>query len=94
MKEKAMYPGSFDPFTKGHEDIVRRISNFFSEIIISVVDKPNKKILFSTKERVSMIEPSNYSMAIDFVSNTGYIFANFDVWRNSNRKLMRVSRNV
>ena len=56
MKEKAMYPGSFDPFTKGHEDIVRRISNFFSEVIISVVDKPNKKILFSTKERVEMIE--------------------------------------
>ena len=56
MKEKAMYPGSFDPFTKGHEDIVRRISNLFSEVIIAVADKPNKKILFSTKERVEMIE--------------------------------------
>ena len=56
MKEKAMYPGSFDPFTKGHEDIVRRISNLFSEVVIAVADKPNKKILFSTKERVEMIE--------------------------------------
>ena len=42
MKEKAMYPGSFDPFTKGHEAIVRRISNYFSEVIIYEEDRVNK----------------------------------------------------
>ena len=56
MKEKAMYPGSFDPFTKGHEDIVRRASIFFSEVFIAVADKPGKDLFFSTKERVAMVK--------------------------------------
>lgn len=49
MKEKAMYPGSFDPFTKGHEDIVRRASIFFSEVFIAVADKPGKDLFFLLK---------------------------------------------
>ena len=48
----AVYPGSFDPITFGHIDIARRASRVFEKVIIGVYDKPDKKVMFSTDERV------------------------------------------
>jgi pantetheine-phosphate adenylyltransferase len=49
-----MYPGSFDPLTNGHLDITARASHLFDKLILAVYDKPDKRLLFSTEERVSM----------------------------------------
>lgn len=53
---KAIYPGSFDPITNGHIDIVHRACNLFDEVIIAVFDNPNKSPLFTSKERVDLIQ--------------------------------------
>ena len=56
MIKKAVYPGSFDPITNGHVDIIRRGLEIFDEILVAVLENPKKESLFSTKERVAMIQ--------------------------------------
>jgi pantetheine-phosphate adenylyltransferase len=51
----AVYPGSFDPITNGHLDIVERSSEMFDNVVIAVFINPNKKPLFTVEERVDMI---------------------------------------
>jgi pantetheine-phosphate adenylyltransferase len=50
----ALYPGTFDPITNGHLDIVTRASSIFDELIVGVYDRPSKRLLFTTEERVSL----------------------------------------
>ncbi len=52
----AIFPGSFDPLTNGHHDIIQRSSLLFDEIIVAVLNNPDKKPMFSVDERVAMIE--------------------------------------
>ena len=54
----AIYPGSFDPITNGHLDIVKRGLGIFDRIIVAVLHNPAKKSLFSVAERIEMIEQS------------------------------------
>ena len=54
--EKAICPGSFDPITNGHLDIIERASRVFDELIVAVVVNPEKKCLFSVDERVEQIK--------------------------------------
>ncbi len=54
MKFKVVYPGSFDPITLGHEDLVRRASGLFDEVVVAVADSRSKKPYFSLQERVEM----------------------------------------
>ena len=54
----AIYPGTFDPITYGHLDIIERASRLFDKIIITVAINPTKKPLFSSKERVFLIKQS------------------------------------
>ena len=56
MKKIAVYPGSFDPITNGHVDIIKRGLRMFDELIVLVAYNPNKKSLFSVEERIEMIE--------------------------------------
>ncbi len=53
-----VYPGSFDPVTKGHIDVIERALKIIDEIVIAVGDNPEKKPLFSTEERIDMIKES------------------------------------
>lgn len=53
--KRAIYPGTFDPFTNGHKDILMRSLSVFDEVIILVAHNRNKKPFFSAKERVDMI---------------------------------------
>jgi pantetheine-phosphate adenylyltransferase len=55
MESRAIYPGSFDPITNGHVDIIKRGLKVFDEIVVAVLENPKKATLFSTKERVDMI---------------------------------------
>lgn len=54
--KKAVYPGSFDPITNGHLDILKRALEVFDEVIVLVADNKDKKSRFTVKERVEMIK--------------------------------------
>ena len=56
MSKIAIYPGSFDPITNGHIDIIKRSLSLFDKVIIAVDDNPPRKFLFTAKERVKMIK--------------------------------------
>jgi pantetheine-phosphate adenylyltransferase len=56
MTIKAIYPGTFDPVTNGHSDLIVRASKLFSEVIIGVAASPSKKPRFDLAQRVAMIE--------------------------------------
>ncbi len=67
---KAIYPGTFDPVTNGHVDMVERAANMFDEVIVAVVQQTSKKLMFSGTERVEM-----FAEALKDVANarvTGY----------------------
>jgi pantetheine-phosphate adenylyltransferase len=51
---RAVYPGTFDPLTLGHEDIVRRAADLFSEVVVAVADSRKKQPCFTLSERVEM----------------------------------------
>lgn len=78
----AVYPGSFDPATAGHEDIIRRASGLFDRVIVAVLHNPAKRGCFTVDERVAMLEKivapmGNVSVAkwdgmlVDFVRRKG-----------------------
>ncbi len=52
---RAIFPGSFDPLTNGHLDIIKRSLPLFDEIVIAVLNNPDKKPMFSVEERLEMI---------------------------------------
>lgn len=77
---KAVYPGSFDPVTSGHIDIIERASKVFDEVIIGVLVNANKKASFSLAERVELIKKATKDfknvrveqfdgLAVDFAKN-------------------------
>jgi pantetheine-phosphate adenylyltransferase len=52
----AMYPGTFDPITLGHEDLVRRACRLFDKVVIAIAANPGKEPMFSLAERVALAE--------------------------------------
>ena len=52
----AVYPGSFDPVTNGHLDIIRRASKIFDKVVVSVFENKSKRTVFSVEERVHMLQ--------------------------------------
>ncbi len=53
---KAIYPGSFDPVTLGHMDVIRRAAGIFDEVVICVLNNVNKSALFSVQDRVKILQ--------------------------------------
>jgi pantetheine-phosphate adenylyltransferase len=83
MKSNAVYPGTFDPLTRGHEDIVRRAASIFSKVLMAVASNPNKKPMFDVKERCRLartvladlknVEVTSYSgLTVQFARERGY----------------------
>jgi pantetheine-phosphate adenylyltransferase len=79
---KAVYPGTFDPLTRGHEDLVRRAAKLFDAIIVAVADSKAKRPFFTLEERISMarevlaelknVEVTGFSgLLTDFVRKQG-----------------------
>ena len=58
----AIYPGSFDPITNGHLDIIQRVTRLFERLIIGVNDTPNKRLLFTTEERAEMVRQATANL--------------------------------
>jgi pantetheine-phosphate adenylyltransferase len=78
----AVYPGSFDPVTNGHLDIAIRAARLFDTVIMAVFDRPNKRLLFETDQRVALLQEAvrgypnirvdTYSiMTVDYVQRVG-----------------------
>ena len=53
MHTKAIYPGTFDPITNGHSDLIARAANLFNHVVVGIAASPSKKPLFSLEERVA-----------------------------------------
>ncbi|TET13147.1 pantetheine-phosphate adenylyltransferase [Candidatus Aerophobetes bacterium] len=74
MSKIAIYPGSFDPITNGHLDIIKRARSLFDKVIITVNNNPLKTFLFTAQERVEMIkELFNVSEGIEVESFRGLL---------------------
>jgi pantetheine-phosphate adenylyltransferase len=83
MRKMAVYPGSFDPITNGHVDLIKRGSRIFDEIVVLVAYNPNKPTyLFSVEERIEMISEvimsyervrvdSYAGLLVDYVKQSG-----------------------
>jgi len=82
MPVSAMYPGTFDPITLGHEDLVRRASRLFDKVVVAIAANPGKEPMFSLEERVHLasaalaeldnVEVSGYDgLTVDFARKNG-----------------------
>jgi pantetheine-phosphate adenylyltransferase len=58
MRHSAIYPGSFDPLTLGHLDLIERASHIFDQVIVAVGVNSRKKTVFSAEERIEMVKAS------------------------------------
>ncbi len=73
MSERVgIYPGTFDPITLGHADIIRRGSKLVDKLIIGVTTNPSKNPMFSTEERFAMVEREVDNLGIDNVEVVGF----------------------
>jgi len=74
MCQAAIYPGTFDPVTYGHIDLIKRAQEIFAEVIVAVAHNPHKKPLFSLKERVAMLKEATCSLnGIEIVDFNGLV---------------------
>jgi pantetheine-phosphate adenylyltransferase len=82
MKRSAVYPGTFDPITNGHQDLVRRAASVFDRVIVAIASNPNKTPMFPLEKRVAMarevlsdipnVEVMGYSgLTVDFARQQG-----------------------
>ena len=80
--KSALYPGTFDPITRGHMDIAERAAQLFDRVVVGVYDTPNKSLLFDTEARVDLarealahvgnVEVRPYSgLTVEFAVETG-----------------------
>ncbi|MCC2617511.1 pantetheine-phosphate adenylyltransferase [Aestuariibacter halophilus] len=74
MHTKAIYPGTFDPVTNGHADLIERAANMFSQVTVAVAANPSKKPLFTLDERVDHIRRiSEHLGNVNVVGFTGLL---------------------
>ena len=73
----AIYPGSFDPITNGHLDVIERAAKMFDRLIIAVADNSEKQPLFAVEERVRLIEESVGGLASVEVTSFRGLLVNF-----------------
>jgi len=62
MIDTALYPGTFDPITLGHVDIMKRAKRIFNNLIVAVADNPEKQPLFTVQERIEIIKEATREM--------------------------------
>lgn len=75
--KRAVYPGSFDPITNGHIDIIKRASKLFDELIVAVLVNPAKTPLFTVEERMELIRKSLNDMPNIKVDNFDGLLAHY-----------------
>lgn len=73
MKRRAIYPGSFDPVTNGHLDVIDRAVKLFDEVIVAILRNSTKTPLFSVEERITMLQQVNRWPAVTIDSFEGLL---------------------
>lgn len=86
MAVSAMYPGTFDPITLGHEDLVRRALRLFDRVVVAVAANPGKEPMFSLDERVGLVKTVLTEMAN--VEVTGYSGLTVDFARDNDLQVI------
>ena len=84
--QKVIYPGTFDPITDGHLDIIERAANMFDHVIIAVAASPSKKTMFTLEERVKLVE--QVIMHLDNVSVQGFTGLLVDFARDTHADIL------
>jgi len=79
----AVYPGTFDPVTNGHLDIIKRAKNISDELIVAVAEESNKKTLFKITERIEMIKESIIGLENVSVMSFSGLLINFVKTKNA-----------
>lgn len=83
MERIAIYPGSFDPLTNGHIDIIERSLCIFDKVIVAVLKNPNKKGLFSVEERKELISLSLHDMPNVEIDSFDGLLVDYAVKKNA-----------
>jgi pantetheine-phosphate adenylyltransferase len=83
---RVIYPGTFDPITRGHEDLVRRAANLFDEVVVAVADSRGKSPFFPLEERVAMAK--DVLSAYDNVRVEGFTGLLMDFLRRQDAKVI------
>ena len=86
MGSRAMYPGTFDPFTNGHNDLVRRACRIFDHVVVSIAANPNKAPLFTLDQRVDIA--SRVLADVPNVEVTGYTGLTVELARQRRRHVI------
>jgi pantetheine-phosphate adenylyltransferase len=86
MTVSAMYPGTFDPITLGHEDLVRRALRLFDKVVVAIAENPGKEPMFTVQERVQLAETTLADL--DNVEVTGYSGLTVDFARENNLQVI------
>lgn len=73
----AVYPGSFDPITKGHLDVIERGARMFDGLVVSILENSTKKPFFSTEERMDMIRKATSHLSNVTVDSFGGLLVNY-----------------
>lgn len=80
--KSAIYPGSFDPVTYGHLDVIRRSANIFDELTVSVLNNVGKSALFSVEERVKMLKEATKDLSNVKVDSFSGLLINYAKQKN------------
>lgn len=84
MTKLAIVPGSFDPFTNGHLDIVERGAKIFDEILVTVFNNQAKSPLFTVEERVNLIKKSTKHLPNVKVDSSDFLLMDYATEKNAN----------
>lgn len=77
MQKRAIYPGTFDPITNGHIDIVTRATQMFDHVILAIAASPSKKPMFTLEERVALAQQATAHLGNVEVVGFSDLMANF-----------------
>ncbi len=81
---KAIYPGTFDPVTNGHLDIIKRACKIFDKVIVAVADNKDKKTMFNLEKRVEMMKKATKNLKKIEVKSFNSLLVDFAKKENSN----------
>ena len=84
MTKIAIYPGSFDPVTNGHIDIIERGLKVFDRVIVTILENPSKNAMFTIDERMALLEESLQSFENIEVASYGGLLVDFAQKRGAN----------
>lgn len=84
MDKKAIYPGTFDPVTNGHLDIIKRAGKIFDKVIVAVADNKDKKTMFDLQKRVTLMKKATLNIPQVEVKSFNSLLVDFAKKENCN----------